>query len=79
MTTQVAKWGNSLALRLPKSVAVEARVSEGDDVEVTVKDGTIVISPARRRYRIEELVKGITVKNRHPETAWGPPVGRETW
>ena len=79
MTTQVAKWGNSLALRLPKSVAVEARVSEGDDVEVTVKDGTIVISPARRRYRIEELVKGITVKNRHPETDWGPPVGRETW
>ena len=77
MTTQLARWGNSLALRLPKSVAVDAGIAEGDKVDVTVKDGAIVISPARRRFTIEELVKGYSPKNRHPETDWGPPVGKE--
>lgn len=77
MTTQLARWGNSLALRLPKSVAMEANIGEGDKVEVTVKDGMIVIAPAHRKYTIEELVEGITPENRHPETDWGPPVGKE--
>ena len=79
MTTQLARWGNSLALRLPKAVAVEARIAEGDQVDVVVKDGSIVITPAARRYTIEELVKGITSKNRHKATDWGMPVGREAW
>ncbi len=77
MTTQLARWGNSLALRLPKSVAMEANIGEGDKVDVTVKDGAIVITPAHRKYTIEELVEGITPENRHPETDWGPPVGKE--
>ncbi len=79
MTTQLARWGNSLALRLPKSVAMEANVGEGDTVEVTVKDGAIVISRAPCRYTLEELLEGVTDENRHPETDWGPPVGREEW
>jgi antitoxin MazE len=79
MTTQLARWGNSLALRLPKAVAVEARIAEGDQVNVTVKDGAIVITRAPRRYTLEELLKGYSAKNRHPETDWGPPVGKEYW
>ena len=79
MTTQLARWGNSLALRLPKSVAMEANIGEGDKVDVTVKDGAIVISRAPRRYTLEELLEGVTDENRHPETDWGPPVGREEW
>lgn len=79
MTTQVAKWGNSLGLRLPKAVAVEAQIAEGDTVDVTVENGAVVIRPARTRYSLDELVDGITKANRHEETGWGKPVGRETW
>lgn len=78
-TTQIARWGNSLGLRLPKSVAVEAQVDEGDTVVVSVKNGTIVIRPSRPTYSLEQLVAKITPRNRHSESDWGPPVGDEAW
>jgi antitoxin MazE len=77
--TQIAKWGNSLGLRLPKSVAREAQLDEGDTVDVSVKNGAIVIRPSRPTYSIEELVAKITPRNRHDESDWGPSVGRESW
>ncbi len=79
MTTQIAKWGNSLGLRLPKSVAQEARVDEGDKVDVSVRNGAIVIRPSRRTYSLGELVSKVTPKNRHAETDWAKPAGREAW
>lgn len=79
MTTQVAKWGNSLGLRLPKAVAQEAEIGDGDTVDVSVQNGAIVIRPAKARYSLDELVARITPKNRHPETDWGKPAGREAW
>ena len=77
--TQIAKWGNSLGLRLPKSVALEAQVDEGDSVDVSVKNGAIVIRPSRRSYSLEQLVAKITPQNRHDEIHRGSPVGREVW
>jgi antitoxin MazE len=77
--TQIAKWGNSLGLRLPKSVAAEAQVDEGDTVDVSVKNGAIVIRPSRPTYSLKELVARITPRNRHDESDWGPPIGREVW
>lgn len=79
MTTQVAKWGNSLAVRLPRAVAAEADLRDGDAVDVTVQGGAIVVRPAARRYSIDDLVDGITARNRHSETDWDGPVGNETW
>ena len=79
-STQIAKWGNSLALRLPKSVALEARLDEGDTVHVSVKDGAIVVTPTRPTYSIQALVAKMTRRNRHEDTDWGrAPVGRELW
>ncbi len=79
-TTQVSKWGNSLALRIPKALAEGAQLREGDPVSLSVKpDGRVVIQPARRRYRLKQLVSRITAKNRHKETDWGKPVGKEIW
>lgn len=78
-STQIAKWGNSLGLRLPKSVAREAEVDEGDTVDVSVRNGAIVIRPSRPRYSLERLVAMITPRNRHDESDWGAPVGHETW
>jgi antitoxin MazE len=79
MTTQIAKWGNSLGLRLPKSVAQEAQIGEGDRVEVSVRNGAIMIRPSRPTYSVEDLVSKITVKNRHGEPDWGAPRGGEAW
>ncbi len=79
-TTQLAKWGHSLAVRIPREVAESARFKEGERVTVAVaKDGAVVVRRARRRYRLEDLVSGITPKNRHGETDWGPPAGKEAW
>jgi antitoxin MazE len=79
-TTQLAKWGNSLALRIPKAVADSAGLRKGDPVSLRVsEDGELVVSAARRKYKLEALVSRITAKNRHGETDWGKPVGRETW
>lgn len=71
MTAKVTAWGNSLAVRLPRAVAQEANVKDGDPVEVTIEEGAIVMRPAARRYTIEELTKRITPRNRHDETDWG--------
>ena len=77
--TQLAKWGNSLGLRLPKAVALEAQVGEGDTVDVSVKDGVIVVRPNRPTYSLKQLVTRITPRNRHGESDWGTPVGNEVW
>jgi antitoxin MazE len=75
-TTQIARWGNSLGLRLPKSVAREARLDEGDTVELSVDNGVIVIRPTRPRYALDALVGRITARNRHGEGSWGGAVGQ---
>jgi len=78
--TQLARWGNSLAVRIPKRVVGTARLREGDEVTLALgKDGAIVIRPARRKYQLDELVSKITARNRHEETDWGPRVGKEAW
>jgi len=77
--TQIARWGNSLGLRLPKSVALEAQLDEGDTVAVSVKNGAIVIRPNRPTYSLDKLVAKITPRNRHDESDWGRPVGDEAW
>ena len=80
MKTTAQKWGNSLAIRVPKSVALQVGLKEDDDLEIEVQDGNVVLKPhVRRVYRLEDLVKQITPKNVHGEIDTGIPVGRETW
>jgi antitoxin MazE len=74
---QVAKWGNSLAVRIPKTVADEARIQEGDSIVIEALDGHIELRPAERIPTLEELVAQITLENRHEETDWGPDRGKE--
>lgn len=78
--TQLAKWGNSLAVRIPKTVADDARLRVGEPVTITVaREGGLLIKSSRRKYRLGSLVSQITVKNRHNETIWGEPQGKEIW
>ncbi len=74
---RVAKWGNSLAVRIPKAVAGQARLQEGDAVAIKVLDGHIELRPAEPIPTLEELVAQITPENRHAEIDWGPAVGKE--
>ena len=82
MVTKVQSWGNSQGLRLSKQVLEDAHVSVGDNVDVAVRDGVIVVTPVkrtRRKVSLRKLVARIP-KNYKPEEAdWGAPVGREVW
>lgn len=80
MLTKVQKWGNSLAVRIPRSVAEDTRLSSGKIVNMAVHEGQIVIAPIRqRRFRLNDLLRGITARNRHAEIATGNTVGQEAW
>jgi antitoxin MazE len=82
MVTKVQRWGNSQGLRLTKQVLQDAGISVGDDVDVAVRDGVIVISPVRRvrgKRSLDELVSRIPKDYNGSEMEWGEPVGREAW
>jgi antitoxin MazE len=84
MKVEFQKWGNSLALRVPKAFADEIGASDGKAADMTVEGGKLIVEIVRkkrrgRRYTLDELVAGITPENRHPEVDWGPPVGDEVW
>ena len=80
MRAQVKKWGNSLALRIPKALAEEAGLDSGSNVELIVENGHLCVIPVKRpRYTLEELVAQITPENRHGEIDTGPAVGKEVW
>ena len=69
-----------MALRIPKAVVEEARLQEGDLLSLDVSsNGNIVMRPRRKKYGLRQLVSRITSKNRHGETDWGAPAGRESW
>jgi antitoxin MazE len=78
--SRIAKWGNSLAVRIPLAIAKQASLAEGDSVKLSLDpEGGIILRPARRRYELSDLVAQITPKNRHAETDWGRPRGKESW
>ena len=76
MRARISKWGNSLAIRLPKAAADSLRVKEGEQVEVAIEGDALTIRSARPRYRLEDLIAAITPENR-PEAVEYPPAGEE--
>ena len=80
MTTTIQKWGNSMALRLPKAAAEAAHVGQGTKVHIHVIKGKIIIVPeGKPRYTLRELAGKITARNRQAEVDWGSPQGKEEW
>jgi len=76
----VQKWGNSLALRIPKPFAQDAAVKEGTWVDVSVSEGKLVVTPVRKRtITLKELLTKVHRSNLHGEVDSGPSVGREAW
>ncbi len=75
MRVPVQKWGNSLALRIPKPFAEDVGVSEGTVVDVSISKGRLIAAPAR----LEDLLRRITKRNLHGGVGTGPAIGREAW
>ena len=76
----VQKWGNSLALRIPKALAIEANVASGSTVEMSLANGELKIKLIEdQEYTLEELLSGITTENIHEEVSTGIPQGKESW
>ena len=82
MISKIQKWGNSQGLRLNKNLLEDAQIDVGDEVDLSIEDGRIIISPANRirgRHKLENLVAQIPSDYKPSEYNWGKPVGGETW
>ncbi|RPI70955.1 MAG: AbrB/MazE/SpoVT family DNA-binding domain-containing protein [Ignavibacteriales bacterium] len=79
MKATIQKWGNSLAIRIPKSITKDTRVSEGSNIDIMIENGKIVLSPIKKEYSLKELLKNITIENIHSEISTGDQTGGEIW
>ena len=80
MHSKVQRWGNSLAVRIPKAFAQDVGIAEDSAVEISVTGGDLVISPkAPRPFTLAQLLEGITDENLHEEISTGPALGNEVW
>jgi antitoxin MazE len=77
--TQISKWGNSLAVRIPGPYVKDLSLSEGMNVDIAVIGRKLVVRPVSQEITLQELVDRITPENCHGETDWGPAIGNESW
>lgn len=79
MKTVVQKWGHSLALRIPKTMAEHIKVREGAPVEILENDGGLFIKPTGAKATLKDLLSKVTAENLHGEIKTGKAVGKEVW
>ena len=80
MKVQVQKWGNSLALRIPRNFALETSIQNGSTVDIAVEKGRIIVKPiVGEKILLEDLLNQITEDNLHTEVDFGKPEGKEVW
>jgi antitoxin MazE len=82
MHTSVAKWGNSLGVRIPAPIAKEAGLSEGRELEIfNTEEGLLLrpVAPKRPKYVLSQLLDGVSPENMHEPVEWGEPQGDEVW
>jgi antitoxin MazE len=80
MHIRVQKWGNSLAVRIPKPLAEDAKVEEGTVLNLAVSEGKVIATPVKKnKQSLKQMLAKVSRKNLHAETESGAPVGREVW
>jgi antitoxin MazE len=82
MLTKIQKWGNSQGIRLTKNLLADVQLGVGDEVDISVKDGIMIITPAKKirgKYSLKDLVSRIPENYQTGEVDWGEPVGKEVW
>ncbi len=78
MSVKIQKWGNSLGVRIPKTVIEKVNLGENSEVEIESKNGTIVIFPVKKEYLLDALLEQITKSNLHSEEEFKSE-GNEIW
>lgn len=80
MKARIQKWGNSLALRIPKSFASHSNIEQGSVVDLSLDNGRMIVEATKdQEYSLEELLAQVTRNNLHSEVDFGAPVGNEVW
>lgn len=79
MKATVQKWGNSLAVRIPKNISKDTSVTEGSNIDILVENGNIILSPRKKEYSLKELLNNVTTENIHAEISTGEITGGEIW
>jgi antitoxin MazE len=80
MQVRVQKWGNSLAVRIPKPLAQDAEVQEGTLLDLAVSDGVVLATPVKnKKWSLKQLLAKVKKQNLHTEVDSGPPLGQEIW
>jgi antitoxin MazE len=79
MKTKVQRWGNSLAIRIPKAYAADLRVEAGSVIDLDIVEAKLIVTPEVDVSSLEALLAQVTPENVHAETDVGPAVGREAW
>ena len=80
MILKIKKWGNSLALRIPKSFAKEINLDSGAEINLTIENGKLIIEPLNQKeYKLNELLSEVNEDNIHSEYSSGAPRGKEVW
>ncbi|HZM05164.1 MAG TPA: AbrB/MazE/SpoVT family DNA-binding domain-containing protein [Candidatus Saccharimonadales bacterium] len=80
MKTAVQKWGNSLAIRIPRAFAKETQLANGTEVDLRLKSGTLIISSrGKTRHHLTDLLDRVRKSNAPAEINWGRPMGKEVW
>ncbi|MBU4274061.1 MAG: AbrB/MazE/SpoVT family DNA-binding domain-containing protein [Planctomycetes bacterium] len=82
MLAKIQKWGNSQGLRISKNLLSDAQLDVGDEVDISVKEGILIVAPAKRirgRHSLKDLVAHIPKNYQLGEVDWGEPVGKEEW
>lgn len=80
MRIKIQKWGNSLALRIPKAFAFQSKIREDEYVNLTLEENKIVIEPEEvKKYTLKELMSGVNKTNLHSEIDFGKQIGNEHW
>ena len=80
METAIKRWGNSLAVRIPRPLAEEVGLYEDSPVELSLEEGRLIVAPiVEPRYGLELLLAGVTPENLHGEIDTGDAIGGEAW
>jgi len=80
MKTKIQKWGNSLAIRIPKTFAIETKLKTGATVDISIKNNSLIIKPYEsKEYTLKDLIYRINKRNVHKGIETGSPVGKEIW
>ena len=82
MLSKVQPWGNSQGIRIPKSLLNDSQIKVGEEVDLSIQEGRIIIEPLRKvhgRYDIKELVAKMPKDYKPKEEDWGKPIGQEVW